>query len=890
MSVGEWLNSVILDRRQDPSTAVPAGGTGSAAPASPMALEVERKLAELTERLQRLSATPPAGPRTTAPSAAIAAPVLPVQAAPSPMPAAAQAAVPAAAAGRAMDDPEAIARALARLIGTPRPEEPARTAVGRPAEMPYATPDPVAPPPARAESAPSGGRGSPEGGDRTTGLLKTLESLDARLRNLRAAASSPETSAQRSGEATTASSMATLSATAASPAGRPESRIPAGAPAALEPAARPVPTARTETSVRPTMAAPAEPGPLLSGRLDLLQSAIAEITARRQALAAETGSGAMERPGPQAIAVSAAPPVASAAPRLPEQSAPAPRTQAPPPHVPLPQAPQVQAPLGAAIPPMPSAAIPSMAEIERHFRALAERIDGLAARQDPVGPTDLLDEIRAFRADMERRGRHPTAADLSLVETIVGRVDALAAARIEPSLLDPLVLEIARLRDAIAQADPQPGFARLEAGLGHVVARVDDLGRHGVERDAADRAILTAIATELGALRTRLEDLPDAGEVAGLRALVASVAGQVETFGADAAEARRLAAGLEEIRQALGAFDAGGLVRLFDQRLTEITEKIAALESRPGPGIAPDRLEALIDELRAIRAGSGTAEALQAIEDQTFEVTRRLAAIEAAARRDDNAVITARIASLAEQLDRLGERTPDATQVAAIQTAIADLVERLDRAEAPHSGATPQFGAMEALLHRIDEQMAGLRPSHHLDMMEAFEARVTSLVDKLDRLELRPFAGLDPSALAREIAALRTEIARSVAQPPSAAIEARLNELGDRIDRARITVDERAMVLIEEQLGRLNRQIEESESRNSGLGAIEETLTRIQMILSEQQDLTVEAARQVAREALSEIAGVTEDRGTLAAVEALRAEMAALQNGMREHEAAAATT
>lgn len=662
-------------------------------------------------------------------------------------------------------------------------------------------------------------RGHDGGGKRS--LERRLEELSERLERLGTA---PETPPKR-------------------PALRPQEdpgRRAADLIETLEGLDRRLKALSAETGPRPTSPRPAaskvDAAPIAASS-DSLRDAIAEINARRAALAAERERDeAFGKP-------------ASAEPFRPEPTRPDPMRAL------------------SAAPLVPPRADPTV-------------------RLDPAALEPILDEIRDLRRSVEsRRDEAPTREDLVVIQDLAARVDALARQAQDRSDIEPLIREVSGLREGLAQAGMPGTLKSLEHGYGHIVERLDELRRRTPDRTAFDR-----VSDGLTEVRERMKTLPGDVQIEALHRALDTLTQRVERL-ADRPrepETRELAAGIAEIRRVMAGFSPAELVRFLDQRLGAVTDKIEGLERHARGSVDPTRMAALLEEVRDIAAGNRTAETLAALQDRTEEIARRLAAIETAPAPDSTGDIALRIADLAERLDRFGDFAADRDQIDAMRADIAALMHRLDQGLSNGVGA--QFGAVEALLRRVETQLAEQSTSSRLDLMEAFEGRISRLVDKLERLETRPAPASDSLAVAKEIASLKSEVARSLATRNDEAIEARLGELSRKIDQG-ARGDERVMLLVEDQLARLVRQVEAAESRFAGVGALEEMLGRIEGLLAERPDENPsEAARVAAREAVAEFASFVRDEGTAAAVEALRAEMRELQAGLRDHETTATET
>lgn len=579
----------------------------------------------------------------------------------------------------------------------------------------------------------------------------------------------------------------------------------------------------------------------------------------------------------------------------------------------------------------PATAGMSAAEIERHFRALTERIDALGARRDgEAAVADMAGELRRLRGSVESRlSEIPTVADLETLKSITAgrgedavaeiaaeirrlrnsveinlasgpsgadiadlkalgaRIEKLAAQRPDAGLVDPLVEEIARLRETIVASSPERALRGLEVGYGKVADRLDDLRRRMNVEGLADR-----LGEEMRAIRDQIGALPPPARLEAIEDGIEAISGRLDELAARPAPrlGDKVEREIADLRAGLAAYDPNQLVAVLDQRLRALTDRLEGIERLSRGPVAPDRLVGLVDELRSIAAPDRTIAELRAVEARVEEVVERLADLSDRRRETELVeVLGDRIAAIAERVEDLHARGRQDASAEDLAQRIADLGRRLE--SAPRGATDPKrLDEIEAVLKRVEAQLAGAR-SGQVDLIEAFESRLTRLVERMERFEPRAGASADVSGVGREIAALRSELARSLAHRPEVAIEARLERLADTIERGvpAPAADGKAFAEIERRLADITAQLAEVD-RSADFGAVEDAIAQIHRALAERQDGTLEAVRSAAREAIHEFVARAEGQGSTAAIEALRDEIRALQDETRRPDPAADQT
>ncbi|MEJ1157026.1 peptidoglycan-binding protein [Prosthecomicrobium sp. N25] len=506
-----------------------------------------------------------------------------------------------------------------------------------------------------------------------------------------------------------------------------------------------------------------------------------------------------------------------------------------------------------------------VADLEAQIRALGERIEQSVSRESTAGDA-LLREIRGLRKAMEARdGAVLTESDLADIRGLGDRLDDLARRQPDRSVLDPIAAELGRLREAVQRSNPEAALRALADGYDGIGRRLDDLGRRMHDEGFADR-----VDGRLADIRQSIAELPSALQLARLGGSLELLAERVEEVAArpEPSLTVELEADLREIRAAVDRHDPERLTALFDQRLRTLTAKLDGLERLASGPIAPERMDQILDEMRSIAAGSRQVEELRGIERRMAEVANRLAVIES--RPDPSALLrdlADRIEELTASVDRVGG--PDAIVRGDIERLQAGLDALIAASARDSAGGRVRLDDLEAVLRLVERRLEQDSAKPHLDAMEAFEARISHLIDKLDRLEPRS-PGRDVEALGAEIAAMRNELTRMAVPRTDPDVTARLDEIAHSLQRPVASG-------IEDGFALLARRLEATESRFSGLESIEDTLGRLHDRLADRDDRMADLAREAAREALADFARLTRDEGTAAALKVLQEDLRGMQ-------------
>lgn len=491
-------------------------------------------------------------------------------------------------------------------------------------------------------------------------------------------------------------------------------------------------------------------------------------------------------------------------------------------------------------------------DLERHFRTLGEKIDGLRLRDDRDATASLIGEIRSLREFIETRAGF--GADVSgEIRRLTGKIDDVVAHRPERALIEPLMTEIGRLRDVVLQTNVEGSLKSLEVGYGHIVDRLDDL-----KRGLAGPRVEAKVDAEISEIHNLLRAVPQVSQFSALERHLRDLADKVDGMagrGDDDEPTRALERRIAEMKAQLDEIDPSAVVRALDQRLKLVSDKLDDIDRAARGPVAPERLVALVDELRTIAAGSRTAEAVRDLEG--------------------------RLGELADRITEFDRRRPSFDDTDRLHERIAEIAGKLDQMTAPSAPDRRTVEALEAAIGRLDEMMA--RPPAAGLASDRLDQRFDALFDRLDRDDRAPSSTAEVEALTREIAAMRREI---TASRSTGELEAQMRLLAERLERSTThEPDDETLGQIEDQLARITRQLDATQDRFQDLTTLEGHIRRLAERIEDQQIDAVAAAREAAREMVREIGQAQSGGGASEAVlRALQDDLKSLQSAARDTE------
>ncbi len=488
----------------------------------------------------------------------------------------------------------------------------------------------------------------------------------------------------------------------------------------------------------------------------------------------------------------------------------------------------------AAAPPVQREAAPkgndlasAIAEISAHQRMLDERAETLAMRRDQKA---LSATMAALRTDLAALSEQVTALSRSGAQDqgatfdLARRIEVLSAERpLDRSLLTTIRDDLESLRGMVEHNAAQPSLEQINARTAAISTRLEDLARK-----TANPKQLDALGEEVLALRRALE-----------------------------------------------ADDSPRAIQRLEMRVAELGRSVeAALAGSKDPSVSPAverlerRMEALGAELKASFSNRGA---------------------DAADHGADHA-----IERLENQLTNLGEELKVAVASRNAAVASQDAVERLEQrldalsrnivATLSERSAPSVVGRLDEIAARIDDL---LDRAPAVASMATMHARLQSLIDSVEGLsasQREPTAALDE--IKAEIAAIRGDIAGRGAAD-TGYLERQIRELAERLDAATTSdsaSEASGLAELEAQVARLAGQLADDQPRAAVLHHVEESLEKLQSRLSESHRELIEAARNEARAAVSELSASLDERGINAdLIRALRQDLDNLRAATEDH-------
>lgn len=489
----------------------------------------------------------------------------------------------------------------------------------------------------------------------------------------------------------------------------------------------------------------------------------------------------------------------------------------------------------------------------------------------------------------------------------------------ETDALDRRFRELGEKIDTLRQSEDRDGSAALiaeirtlrglvetrsgaDAGVAgeikRLAGRIDRLAEQRPQRE-----VIESVATELGRLRDvvmqtnvegslrsieegyghivdRLDDLkrgladPHGGrideEITEIRSLLTAVP-RVDHLSALERSLDTLADKFER----LAARQETPASQQIERRLADLRKQIDALDPSRIVVSLDQRLQAVTDKLDALERSARSP----AASDRVVEMLEELrAAADGNRTAEQMRALEDRIEDLGARITDFETRRPSFEDTDRLHESIAEIAGRLDDIAASETERA-SGAALEAAVARLDAAIAAAASPR---AEELIDARFDELIDRLDRrMPNDPTAEVE--ALTREITEMRRDLA---ARRPSDDLEAQMRLLAERLDRSVDDEgDEEALGQIEEQLAQISRRLEESQDRFADLASIEDHLIRLADRMENGQIDAVAAAREAAREMVRELADVHRDDGASeAAMRALQDDLRALQSAARETE------
>lgn len=523
-------------------------------------------------------------------------------------------------------------------------------------------------------------------------------------------------------------------------------------------------------------------------------------------------------------------------------------------------------------------------DMRSQFDSLSRKLDQIGGRHDDRDIEALLAEVRDLRRLIEvRPDRAGTERHLADLRALDAKLDELGSQRLDPRKLEQLLGEIAKLRDIVLDRNVEGSLRSLESGYSHIVERLDHL-RRAVDDDRP----LNGLADRIAGLQDALSSVPQVEQIAGVERRLGALATKLDQIAAQGG--REMAGRVAEIERQLG--EMKGLVAKFDPNvvlkgLAHLARQIDDLKAAPQP-IDPSpmierRIQEIVVKLDQLdrtpldtvvsafnRKIAELADRIESLQEQTASRPEALASLESAVRRIDDLlqrqpspdrlnVLEAQLQAIVRDTDprtlatletvvrRLDDslaRQPSTERMEAIEARLQDLTDRaLD---------TTALTSLTQTVRRIDEALPAIAE------FRAIESRIGGMVDRLERAPATAgeVTSRDVDGLRDEIAAMRAEFRERRNSPTDVShIEAQIRALALKLEEtARGEPDSRLIDQLEEQMGRLARQIDANAQRFDGIGKMETALARIQEHLVDAREDAIAVARDAAREAVRELA------------------------------------
>ncbi|MFN7165665.1 MAG: peptidoglycan-binding protein [Pannonibacter sp.] len=531
-------------------------------------------------------------------------------------------------------------------------------------------------------------------------------------------------------------------------------------------------------------------------------------------------------------------------------------------------------------------------DINRAAADLRARRDALDRLAEP--DLDALDDYRPdYRPDYReerprpRRPREADAPSRQIYKDLSRRIDALRKPHEET--LDVVRREIGALRETL-QAWPDRDRGREDRDR-HEMRRLADM----VERlrvDRTDDRQAKELRAELADLRHLVSNTNVDGTLKTLEMGYAHIVQRLDELSRSSIDPRAvksLAARLMEIEDGLSALPRSEHLLVLEGRIGDISERVESLLRAHGRlDIEPLRQE--LKDVRRIVEQVDFSRVIGGLDDRMRFVADRLDELEMLAREQRG---------LDSRISAMEERLPDPESFDRLNGRLEEIFGMLSRNPCTSGEDEARFGKVDNRLDEIMDRLAAMergKGQQQPAMDAAFaglESRLMGIHSKIESLEersSRPLslelgegAGIEAELLAQlerqvgdlsrrlseprdqvsnqDIEALRREIAemRAAVQMPAPAVvalERRISDLADAVNRGSETLDDRRLDLITDKIGALASQLESAEGRLAGVDGIEKVLLRIEDGLratrAEVADVASEAARRVVRDHIPE--------------------------------------
>ena len=513
----------------------------------------------------------------------------------------------------------------------------------------------------------------------------------------------------------------------------------------------------------------------------------------------------------------------------------------------------------AAAAPQPQQQPAPRPTLDSRFEALGRQLDNQQSERLSGIETRLAALVGQIAAARSAPAQEPAPAPPAAVQARTPVADAPARPRADAiGNLQAAIAEISSRQQAIDAERNTPANAFDAIAIEDAIASLRDdialLGRRinaeARRSDESGQSLKTELATRIQAL-AETRPVSESDAVEQLRRELVEVK---QTISLSARETT------------LASLESG--YRHIIERLDDIVRQEPETE----------RLDRLSHDIAALSASIGSATPVRELETEIEDIRNAVASLTVS--RPD-AAVERQIAKLQAAIDTLAARPAPTIDFSGIEREIDALRRDMD--------GFPR-GADPKALARLEQQIDGIRSA-----LDAFEPRalgidstaLSRLEDRLDALAgrfdalaelptLRAPAPPDAfDGLRAEVSQMRQDFA---AREPVRldAIEAQMQALMRRLDDTTRPGDGKALAQLEAQVGALAKQISTGPDPR-GLARVEENLDRLQSLIGNSRQDTIEAAREAARATFREFAGSQPTSADDQLVQALRDDMRALQ-------------
>ncbi|MCX5580313.1 hypothetical protein [Kaistia terrae] len=333
---------------------------------------------------------------------------------------------------------------------------------------------------------------------------------------------------------------------------------------------------------------------------------------------------------------------------------------------------------------------------------------------------------------------------------------------------------------------------------------------------------------------------------------------------------------LAEIRQSLDLAARETTLASIESGYGHIIERLDDIVRRAPEA---DRFDRLAHEIAQLANSIETSAPSREVETELEDIRNAVASLSISRSDAVSAAVERQISSLHAAIDTLASRPAPAIDLSSIEREIDALRRDMDGFS---RGADPlalirlekQIAGIRATIDDIDPRPAGLDST----ALSRLEDRIDALAGRFDALAELPTlrAPTAPDALdglRSEITQLREDFARPARFD---AIEEQMQALVRRLDATTRNDDSQALAQLEAQVGALAEQFS-SAPGNAALTRVEENLDRLQSLLGNTRQDTIDAARDAARSTFREFADTLPARSDDSLIQALREDMRQLQ-------------